>query len=111
MRDTSLNQETDAAFKKVNEMQQQENPCKKREVRNTKQFPVCTHLLQLRAVETAFLYSMHSLLSRADCTMPEKKKVQWKSSLLSYHKGPGYPPNPHPHTLLPLTQSLCQQLS
>lgn len=32
-----------------------------------------------------------------------------KSLLLSYRQSPNYTPNPHPHTLLPLTQSLCQQ--
>lgn len=100
MRDTSLNQGTQHSERLMR------CDCKrisaKKEVQNTKQFPLCSHLFQLRAIETAFLYSTHSLLSRGDLTIPEKNKCHgWgkKSLLLSYRKSPDYTPNPHPESL------------
>lgn len=94
MRDTSLNQGTEHAERLMR--YNRERISAKKEVQNTKQFPLCSHLFQLRAVETAFLYSTHSLLSR-DLTIPEKSMGHGgKSLLLSYHKSPDYAPQPPP---------------
>lgn len=72
MRDTSLNQGTEHSERLMRYNRKRISA--KKEVQNTKQFPLCSHLFQLRAVETASLYSTHSLLSRADLTIPEKNK-------------------------------------
>lgn len=100
MRDTSLNQGTQHSERLMR--CDRKRISAKKEVQNTKQFPLCSHLFQLRAIETAFLYSTHSLLSRGDLTIPEKNKCHgWgkKSLLLSYRKSPDYTPNPHPESL------------
>lgn len=75
MRDTSLNQGKLHSERLMRCNSKRINA--KKEVQNTKQFPLCSHLLQLRAVEAGFLYSTHLLLSR-DLTSQEKKVKEKK---------------------------------
>lgn len=68
MTDTSVNQEMPHS-ERLMRFDSKTIHAKRREDQHTKQFPLCSYLLQLRAVEVAFLYSTHQLLPRAHITI------------------------------------------